>query len=79
MLDELERYPDLDTTEALVRVASQNLMTALTSKKNEDWSAEICIRDSHSAMACFMALLVASVMPSASSMFSTDVYKRQAR
>lgn len=39
MLDELERYPDLDTTEALVRVASQNLMTALTSKKDEDWSA----------------------------------------
>ena len=39
MLDELERYPDLDTTEALVRVASQNLMTALTSKKEEDWSA----------------------------------------
>ena len=38
-LDELERYPDLDTTEALVRVASQNLMTALTSKKEEDWSA----------------------------------------
>lgn len=33
MLDELERYPDLDTTEALVRVASQNLMTALTSKR----------------------------------------------
>lgn len=33
MLDELERYPDLDTTEALVRVASQNLMTALTLKR----------------------------------------------
>jgi hypothetical protein len=39
MLDELDRYPDLDTTEALVRVASQNLMTALASKKDEDWSA----------------------------------------
>lgn len=39
MMDELERYPDLDTTEALVRVASQNLMTALASKKDEDWSA----------------------------------------
>lgn len=38
MLDELDRYPDLDTTEALVRIASQNLMTALTSKKEEDWS-----------------------------------------
>ena len=38
-MDELERYPDLDTTEALVRVASQNLMTALASKKDEDWSA----------------------------------------
>ena len=39
MLDELERYPDLDTTEALVRVASQDLMTALTAKKEEDWNA----------------------------------------
>ena len=38
MLDELDRYPDLDTTEALVRIASQNLMTALTAKKDEDWS-----------------------------------------
>lgn len=39
MMEELERYPDLDTTEALIRVASQNLMTALASKKDEDWSA----------------------------------------
>ena len=38
MLEELERYPDLDTTEALVRVASQNLMTALAAKKDEDWN-----------------------------------------
>lgn len=38
MMEELDRYPDLDTTEALVRVASQNLMTALASKKDEDWS-----------------------------------------
>ena len=38
MLDELDRYPDLDTTEALVRIASQNLMSALASKKDEDWS-----------------------------------------
>ena len=35
----VERYPDLDTTEALVRVASQDLMTALTAKKEEDWNA----------------------------------------
>lgn len=38
MMEELDRYPDLDTTEALVRVASQNLMTALASKKDEDWN-----------------------------------------
>ena len=30
MLDELERYPDLDTTEALVRVTSQNLMNQIS-------------------------------------------------
>ncbi|EFB74698.1 hypothetical protein SUBVAR_07001 [Subdoligranulum variabile DSM 15176] len=38
MMEELDRYPDLDTTEALVRIASQNLMSALASKKDEDWS-----------------------------------------
>ena len=38
MLEQLDRYPDLDTTEALVRIASQNLMNALASKKDEDWS-----------------------------------------
>ncbi|PWM59592.1 MAG: hypothetical protein DBX91_06415 [Subdoligranulum variabile] len=38
MLEQLDRYPDLDTTEALVRIASQNLMSALASKKDEDWS-----------------------------------------
>ena len=37
MMEELDRYPDLDTTEALVRIASQNLMSSLASKKDEDY------------------------------------------
>ena len=35
MMDELDRYPDLDTTEAIIRLTSQNLLNAGASE--EDW------------------------------------------
>ena len=37
MMDELERYPDLDTTEAIIRLTSQNLLNALANASEEDW------------------------------------------
>lgn len=37
MMDELERYPDLDTTEAIIRLTSQNLLNALANTSEEDW------------------------------------------
>lgn len=37
MLEELERCPDLDTTEAIVRLTSQNLYKALSNTSEEDW------------------------------------------
>ena len=37
MMDELERYPDLDTTEAIIRLTSQNLFNALANTCEEDW------------------------------------------
>lgn len=37
MMDELERYPDLDTTEAIIRLTSQNLFNALANTSEEDW------------------------------------------
>lgn len=37
MMDELERYPDLDTTEAIIRLTSQNLLNALANTSEDDW------------------------------------------
>ena len=37
MMDELDRYPDLDTTEAIIRLTSQNLLNALAGASEEDW------------------------------------------
>ncbi len=37
MMQELERCPDLDTTEAIVRLTSQNLFKALANTSEEDW------------------------------------------
>lgn len=37
MMDELERYPNLDTTEAIIRLTSQNLLNALANASEEDW------------------------------------------
>ena len=38
MLKEAERYPELDTTEVLVRIASQQLLNALISRPETDWA-----------------------------------------
>ena len=37
MMNELERYPDLDTTEAIIRLTSQNLLNALANTSEDDW------------------------------------------
>ena len=37
MMGELERYPDLDTTEAIIRLTSQNMFNALVNTTEEDW------------------------------------------
>ena len=37
MMDELDKYPDLDTTEAIIRLTSQNLFNALANSTEEDW------------------------------------------
>ena len=37
MMDELDKYPDLDTTEAIIRLTSQNLLNALANTSEEDW------------------------------------------
>lgn len=37
MMQELERCPELDTTEAIVRLTSQNLFKALANTSEEDW------------------------------------------
>lgn len=39
MMDELERYPNLDTTEAIIRLTSQNLLNALANSSEEDWQS----------------------------------------
>lgn len=35
MMGELERYPDLDTTEAIIRLTSQNMFNALVNTTEE--------------------------------------------
>ena len=37
MMDELDKYPNLDTTEAIIRLTSQNLLNALANTSEEDW------------------------------------------
>lgn len=39
MMDELDKYPNLDTTEAIIRITSQNLLNALASTEEEDWKS----------------------------------------
>lgn len=39
MMTELEKYPDLDTTEAISRIASQQMLTALARASEEEWKA----------------------------------------
>ena len=37
MMDELDRYPDLDTTEAIIRLTSQHLFDALAQRDPGEW------------------------------------------
>lgn len=37
MMDELDKYPNLDTTEAIIRLTSQNMLNALVNSSEEDW------------------------------------------
>lgn len=39
MMSEIDKYPDLDTTEAIIRLTSQNLFNALASASEEDWQS----------------------------------------
>lgn len=39
MMAEVERMPDLDTTEVLTRIASQQLLDALVSRSPEEWDS----------------------------------------
>lgn len=39
MLAEAERYPELDTTEILTRIASQRMLNALVNKPDEEWDS----------------------------------------
>lgn len=38
MMDEMNKYPELDTTEAIIRLASQNVFRALANASEDDWS-----------------------------------------
>ena len=37
MSEEIEKYPNLDTTEAILRIASQQVLNAINSAKSEQW------------------------------------------
>lgn len=37
MMEEMDKYPDLDTTEAILRVASSNVFNAISSVPQEGW------------------------------------------
>lgn len=39
MMDEMDKYPDLDTTEAIIRLASQNVVHALANKDQDSFAA----------------------------------------
>ena len=38
MMDEMDKYPDLDTTEAMIRLASQNVFNALAKTSEDEWA-----------------------------------------
>ena len=38
LMDEMDKYPDLDTTEAMIRLASQNVFNALANTDEEQWA-----------------------------------------
>ena len=37
MMEEMQKYPDLDTSEAIIRLTSQNIFNALANASEEDW------------------------------------------
>lgn len=37
MMEEVSKYPDLDTTEAIIRIVSHNLLNVLSNTSEEDW------------------------------------------
>ena len=37
MMEEMQKYPDLDTSEAIIRLTSQNIFNALANTSEEDW------------------------------------------
>ncbi|MEG0491444.1 MAG: phage protein Gp27 family protein [Hydrogenoanaerobacterium sp.] len=39
MMDEMDKYPNLDTTEAILRVASSNVFNAISSVPQESWES----------------------------------------
>lgn len=50
MTDELDKYPNLDTTEAIIRLTSQNMLNALVNSSEEDWqgvSVDKMLRESN--------------------------------
>jgi hypothetical protein len=38
LMDQMDRYPDLDTTEAIIRLASQNVINALANTDEAQWA-----------------------------------------
>ena len=38
MMDEMDKYPDLDTTEAMMRLTSQYVLQAVTNTSEEEWA-----------------------------------------
>lgn len=38
LMDEMDRYPDLDTTEAILRIASQRVLQAVSDADDEKWA-----------------------------------------
>lgn len=37
MMDEMDKYPDLDTSEAIIRLTSQNIFNTLANTDEDDW------------------------------------------
>lgn len=37
MMEEMDKYPDLDTSEAIIRLTSQNIFNALANTDEDDW------------------------------------------